>query len=156
MKSRVISKGIKLCCATLVSLAFTATAGAEAACTNNNLAGSYASTCLGTVNNGAINVALVGKFSFDGNGGGFAEDTASFAGAVFQDRSVTVTYHIEPSCRGTATLTVDNPPGFIPTHFDLVLANIGGITGGFIAREIQAINVDNGSLVTCTLTRVFQ
>ncbi|MDV6343308.1 hypothetical protein [Nitrosomonas sp. Is37] len=155
MKSKVTSTGVKFCCAMLVSLAVAA--GAEAACTNKTLRGDYGSTCLGTVNNGAINVALVGKFSFDGNSMGSAVDTASIGGTVFRDRNITLTYNIEPSCRGTATLTIVNPPGvFNSTNFDLVLTNKGGISGGRIATEIQAIEIDSGSLVTCALSRIEQ
>ncbi|SDY46523.1 hypothetical protein [Nitrosomonas sp. Nm33] len=154
MKSKVISTGVKFCCAMLVS--FAVAAGAEAACTNKTLRGDYGSTCLGTVNNGAVNVALVGKFSFDGNGTGSAVDTASIAGNIFRDRNITLTYNIESSCRGTATLTIVNPSGFNPTNFDLVLTDKDGITGGRIATEVQAIEIDSGSLVTCALTRIEQ
>lgn len=155
MNSKMTTTGIKLCIAALSALAWSASA--EAGCSNSMLKGDYGSTCLGTVGNGAKNVALVGKFVFDGNGMGSADDTASVSGTVFQNRSITLTYNVDASCRGTATLTIVSPANvFTPTNFDIVLDDIGGVPGGRIAREIRAIETDSASLVTCTLTKVKQ
>jgi hypothetical protein len=127
---------------------------AEAACTNATLKGDYGSTCLGTVNNGAASVALVGKFSFNGKGAGSATDTASINGVIFQNRTVKLTYNVDASCTGSATLTVTNPSGFSPTNFDLVLDTLTHWPAKARAGEIRAIESDAGSVVSCTLTRI--
>jgi hypothetical protein len=89
-------------------------------------------------------VARVGWETFDGEGHARGTATTSVNGTIYDHSSFTVTYTVNHNCTGTFT---EEDSAIGPSHDEFVI-----VDGG---REIQAVNVDSGGVITAVWKKQF-
>ena len=130
---------------TLIAIAATLTVGiapkvqAQDGCSNNTLNGSFGYKATGTLVApqpipGLL--AIVGRETFDGNGGVSASQTVSSNGNIFP-LNLSGAYQVNPDCTGTMSLQL--APG-VTLNFFFVIDDS--------RKEIQVIQTDQGAIVT--------
>jgi len=109
-------------------------------CSNNTMKGVYVMRGTGTVV-GLGPVAVTGKVTYDGRGGGQAILTHSVNGAIYRQVASTGVFTVNPDCTGSKTFGT----GSSATHYDFVITPDG--------RTITWIETDNGTILTGTAVR---
>lgn len=130
--------------AVIVTPALTASAAAEAKCSNATLSGTYTFASDGwTVSGGgAVPFALAGVETYDGAGNVSGVVTVSLNGVILPATPNTGTYHVNPDCTGTAAYTNSG----VTTHFDIYVAPSGD--------NFQFVGTDAGEVTAATEIRV--
>ncbi len=145
-----MSRNVHLCAATLITLGFSASAGAGDVCSTRGIAGNYVLKCSGfgqLVPNGPLapfaHLSLEVRHkdgSFHGTG------TASFGGVVGTHEYIGQTT-VNSDCTGSETITQKfNGQPIGSATFNIVI--------GTDARQLEGINADQGNVVQCTATRM--
>ncbi len=115
-------------------------------CSIASYRGDYAFTETGAVINlppvPAGPLAIVGKFTADGQGNVIGAQTRSSNGVIFRE-TYTETYTVNPDCTGSSTKVTSSG---ITLHFDFVILHHG--------KEIRSIQTDTGVVVTLNSERL--
>ena len=140
MKRTTIAKTL-IAIATLLAPGIALKARAQDGCSNSSLNGSFAFKATGTLtapqpNQGQI--AIVGRSTFDGNGGTGGSQMVSANGFIFPE-SLSGTYQVNPDCTGTFSFQL--APGVTINFFFVIDDN---------RKELQIIQTDPGAIVTAT------
>jgi hypothetical protein len=140
MKSTTIAKTL-IAIATTLAVGIAPKVQAQDGCSNNTLNGSFAYTATGTLTAPQPNpgpIAIVGRETFDGNGGVTASQVVSANGFVFPV-NLAGNYQVNPDCTGTLSLQLS--PGVTLNFFFVIADN---------RKELQVIQTDPGAIVTST------
>ncbi len=106
-------------------------------CSNADYQGDYAFTETGVARQQTLNIAIVGRFTADGNGNIVGSQTQALGLDIFH-QTYTETYTVNPDCTGSSEKLIDG--GEFTLHFDFVINRHGD--------KIRSIQTDPGTTVT--------